>query len=277
MSPCMNNTVKNSVRHLICKVYDQFASNKDKVSVLSLPGTSWEFEKYVLNNYGFRNLFGSQLEMDLVCFERDHATYEYNVEERYDVLDNRNVSYINEHVEQAMEVYTQQENVFSWFDFCGQPSFFDLDYHRATGKQVQVFTFTTNWRRRENVPAAILEDAKKVSPAQAILNYFKPLMDERGYHLLFAIEYVGVKSPMLCFCITNDHDVLNHNYKVENMNAKKQASVVTQKTIIPKTNKQGIYEALKSGINESVIMVTYGINIHQLAAHKAWLTMWGQW
>jgi len=71
--------------------------------------------------------------------------------------------------------------------------------------------------------------------------------------------------------------VLNHNYKVENMNAKKQASVVTQKTIIPKTNKQGIYEALKSGINESVIMVTYGINIHQLAAHKAWLTMWGQW
>lgn len=273
----MNNTVKNSIRHLICKVYDQFASNKDKVSVLSLPGTSWEFEKYVLHNYGFRNLFGSQLQLDLVCFERDSNVYEYNVEERHDLLNNRNVSYVNEHVEQAMDVYTQQENVFSWFDFCGQPSFFDLDYHKANGKQVQIFTFTTNWRRTDSIPQSLLDDAKKVGHAQAILNHFQPLMDERGYHLLFAIEYVGIKSPMLCFCITNDHDVLNHNYKVENMNVKKKASVVTQKTVIPKTNKQGIYEALKAGINDSAIMSTYNINAHQLAAHKAWLTMWNQW
>ena len=105
----MNNTVKNSIRHLICKVYDQFASNKDKVSVLSLPGASWEFEKYVLHNYGFRNLLGSQLELDLVCFERDRNVYEYSIEERSDLLNNPNVSYLNEHVEQAMDVYTQQE------------------------------------------------------------------------------------------------------------------------------------------------------------------------
>ena len=54
-------------------------------------------------------------------------------------------------------------------------------------------------------------------------------------------------------------------------------AVVTQKTIIPKTNKQGIYEALKAKISDSAIMSTYSINGHQLAAHKAWLTMWGQW
>jgi len=274
----MNNTVKNSIRHLICKVYDQFATNKDKVSVLSLPGVSWEFEKYVLHNYGFRNLFGYPLQLDIVCFERNRDIYEHNIEERGDLLENSNViSYVNEHVEDASEVYTQQENVFSWFDFCGQPSFFDLDYNKATGKQVQIFTFTTNWRRTDSIPQSLLDDAKNVGPAQALLPYFKPSMDKHGYHLLFAIAYVGVRSPMLCFCITNDPDVLNHNYKVENMNAKKQASTVRQKTVIPKTDKQAVYEALKNGVSDCVIMTTHNINAHQLAAHKAWLTMWNQW
>lgn len=275
----MNNTVKNSIRHLICKVYDQFATNKDKVSVLSLPGVSWEFEKYVLHNYGFRNLFGSPLQLDVVCFERDRDIYEYNIEERGDLLENNSnvISYVNERVEDATDVYTQQDNVFSWFDFCGQPSFFDIDYHKATGKQVQIFTFTTNWRRTDSIPQSLLDDAKNVGHGQAILNYFKPSMDKHGYHLLFAIEYVGVRSPMLCFCITNDPDVLNHNYKVENMNAKKQASTVRQKTVIPKTDKQAIYEALKNGVSDCVIMTTHNINAHQLAAHKAWLTMWNQW
>jgi len=82
---------------------------------------------------------------------------------------------------------------------------------------------------------------------------------------------------MLCFCVTNDPDVLNHNYKVENMNAKKQSSTVRQKTVIPKTDKQAVYEALKNGVSDSVIMTTHNINAHQLAAHKAWLTMWNQW
>ena len=40
----MKNLVKNATRHLVIKAYETFTKDKKSISVISLPGSVWEFE-----------------------------------------------------------------------------------------------------------------------------------------------------------------------------------------------------------------------------------------
>ena len=51
----MKNDCKNAIRYLVSKTYETYAKYKNSISVLSLPGESWEFENHILNHQDYRN------------------------------------------------------------------------------------------------------------------------------------------------------------------------------------------------------------------------------
>ena len=87
----MKNDCKNAIRYLVSKTYETYAKYKNSISVLSLPGESWEFENHILNHQDYRNCI-QQIPMDLqlLCFEKSFRTYSVSnlLDKNKDNLDN---------------------------------------------------------------------------------------------------------------------------------------------------------------------------------------------
>ena len=93
----MKNDCKNAIRYLVSKTYETYAKYKNSISVLSLPGESWEFENHILNHQDYRNCI-QQIPMDLqlLCFEKSFRTY--SVSNLLDKNKDNNTQYINDKI-----------------------------------------------------------------------------------------------------------------------------------------------------------------------------------
>ena len=295
MSSRMNNTVKNSIRHLVCKAYDAFAQNKIDISVISLPGSSWEFEKYVVNHKDYSNTFtknGYGLEMSL--FECNSSEYQSNLRPVATIFPHNktsayilscpNVTYHNLYLNSDSVNKLKSKNIFAWFDFCGNPTAQNLDLiNTAKGKTVTfVFTFNTHWRSVSNLNPEILEVANQYNKGYAIQCYLLRLAIDLGLSLIWSFEYVSNTNPMMTVCVSNDVNVMtNRSLQVKDFitHHKKEKTITKDKTqkVINKRDLLNVYIDLKDRLDDNTICQKHGISTGTLAACKAWMTMWKQW
>jgi len=212
----MKNDCKNALRHLTTKTFEVFAEFTDAVSVLSLPGESWEFENFALNYQDYRNCIQQiPLDLQLVCFEKSFRTYSVN-----NLLDrnkDNKTKYINDKLNLNHLKLLNNNNKFFWFDFCGNPSVECLRFLNnvfADGDRVcAIFTFTLGWRIKDNLPIELNQMAKETSNQEAIETYFRNALNEMNskiedisnkINLLWRYTYISSRAPMICLCITND-------------------------------------------------------------------------
>lgn len=280
----MNYPVKNALRQLVCKVYETATKDKQTITTVSLPGDCWEFEHYINDNYNFRKWFGNPInQLKSYCFERNKVIFDTNQQTAKDFTETNNFEYLNEEINEIPTIWAKSECVFSWFDFCGNPTFFDLDYcNNPTAKQTHLFTFNLAWRCPDNIPTAVLINALQTSKKAAALNYFQTLIDTKykafGYHIVFDIEYVSNHAPMILICISNDPAVVYGDFDICNTTHRKTRKLPDPPALIKiQVDKQQIYSDLLSGMSDAAVMDKHSLKTMQLAAHKAWLTMWGKW
>jgi len=280
----MNYPVKNALRQLVCKVYDAATKDKQTITTVSLPGDCWEFEHYINDNYNFRKWFGYAIkELKSYCFEKNKIVFNTNQQYSKDLTESGIFEYLNEEINEIPTIWAKSECVFSWFDFCGNPTFFNLDYcNNKTAQQTHLFTFNLAWRCSDNIPTAILINSKYKNKQQAILDYFQDLIDakyqEFGYQIVFSIDYVSNHAPMVLICISNDPAVILAELDICKTSHRKTEKLPDPPAVIKvQKDKQDIYSDLLSGMSDAAVMDKHSLKTMQLAAHKAWLTMWGKW
>ena len=217
----MKNDCKNAIRYLVSKTYEVYAKYKNSISVLSLPGESWEFENRVLDHQDYRNLVQQiPMELQLVCFEKSFRTY--SVSNLLDKNKDNNTQYINDKITLDHLNLLKNKNKFLWFDFCGNPSLESLKFLNNSflqgEKTCAIFTFTLLWRKRDNLPIEIDSLSNSNSNQEAIEIYFKQVIKDlnaniEGYTgriaLLWKYSYISSRAPMICFCVTNDSVLKN--------------------------------------------------------------------
>lgn len=269
----MKNDCKNAIRYLTSKTYEVFAKYKQAVSVLSLPGESWEFENHILNHQDYRNCIQQiPLDLQLICFEKSFRTYSVN-----NLLDrnkDNNTKYLNEKLSLDHLKLLKNKNKFLWFDFCGNPSVECLKFlHNvfAEGERTcAIFTFTLGWRHRDNLPIELNQMAKDSSNEEAIENYFKNALKDLNANLpnsnkislLWKYTYISSRAPMICLCVTNDA-TLKHEPVL-----KGQGELVKpDQDITPAAAIKGDLEAGEDMIQQMQE------SKRSLAAKKAWVTI----
>lgn len=271
----MKNDCKNAIRHLVCKTYEKFVKYKNDVSVISLPGESWEFENHILDHQDYRNCLQQHpLNLQLICFEKSFRTYSVN-----NLLDrnkDNNTKYINQKLNQDHLKLLQNKNKFFWFDFCGNPSVECLEFLRNVfnkeEKVCAIFTFTLGWRHRENLPKQIdFLSQNKGSNELAVEAYFKMVLKEMNaslenysnrINLLWKYTYISSRAPMICLCVTNDPAL-----KQEGALKGQGELVKPDQDITPVAAIKGDLEAGEEMIQQMQE------SKRSLAAKKAWVTI----
>ena len=270
----MKNDCKNAIRYLVSKTYEVYAKYKNSISVLSLPGESWEFENHILNHQDYRNCI-QQIPMDLqlICFEKSFRTY--SVSNLLDKNKDNNTQYINDKVTVDHFKLLKNKNKFLWFDFCGNPSAESLKFLNSSfiqgEKTCAIFTFTLLWRKRDNLPLEIDNLSKSNTNQEAIQIYFKEALKDlnaniEGYSnkitLLWKYTYISSRAPMICLCITNDSTLKNEPaLKGEGELLK------SDQEITPAAQTKG-----DLGLGEELVC-KMKTSKRSLAAHKAWVTI----
>ncbi len=282
----MNYPVKNALRQLVCKVYETATKDKQTITTVSLPGDSWEFEHFVNDNYNFRKWFGNPIkEIDVHLFERNKIIFDTNQGTSKDFTDTGIFHYYNQEVKNRDSDFfpTESECVFTWFDFCSNPVFFNLNYcHSWAAKQTHLLTFNLAWRCSDNIPSEILISSETLGKEKAILNYLQAIIDTdyKGfrYQIVFSIDYISNHTPMILICITNDISVLLEDYGICKTSHRKTEKLPDPPELIKlKADKKEIYSDLLSGMSDKEAMNKHSLKTMQLSAHKAWLTIWGKW
>ena len=288
----MKNLVKNATRHLVSKAYETFTKGKKNISVVSLPGSVWEFENYVLSNRDFGFKFGGWYALDMTLVERDEVVFKRNLAgsnfgtpvnsiAAY-IVKQYNVTYKNEILNESHVKSCKSDNIFAWFDFCGNPTTDNINLiNTATGKNVTyIFTFNTAWRMDTNVHPELRHLAAESNKAIATQDYLKLLADKLGLTLVWSFEYVSNYIPMISVCFSNDANVIaDKSLTVMNVNKYKK-NKLTQRTNTPitktatiKRDLSAVYVDVKAGLDKHTIATKHNITYNTLAAVKAWVTM----
>lgn len=270
----MKNDCKNAIRYLVSKTYETYAKYKNSISVLSLPGESWEFENHILNHQDYRNCI-QQIPMDLqlLCFEKSFRTY--SVSNLLDKNKDNNTQYINDKLNLDHLKLLQNKNKFLWFDFCGNPSVESLKFLSSSfvqgEKTCAIFTFTLLWRKRDNLPLEIDSLSESNTNEEAIQIYFKQALKDlnaniEGYSnkitLLWKYTYISSRAPMICLCVTNDSTLRNEPALKGEGELLKPDQEVT-----PAAQTKGDLD-----LGEELVC-KMKTSKRSLAAHKAWVTI----
>ena len=270
----MKNDCKNAIRYLVSKTYETYAKYKNSISVLSLPGESWEFENHILNHQDYRNCI-QQIPMDLqlLCFEKSFRTY--SVSNLLDKNKDNNTQYINDKVTLDHLKLLKSKNKFLWFDFCGNPSVESLQFLNSCFVQGEkicaIFTFTLLWRRRDNLPLEIDNLSQSNTNEEAIQIYFKQALKDlnaksEGYSnkitLLWKYTYISSRAPMICLCVTNDSTL-----KCEPALKGQGELLKLDQEITPAAETKGDLD-----LGEELVC-KMKTSKRSLAAHKAWVTI----
>ena len=288
----MKNLVKNATRHLVSKAYETFTKGKKNISVVSLPGSVWEFENYVLSNRDFGFKFGGWYALDMTLVERDEVVFKRNLAgsnfgtpvnsiAAY-IVKQYNVTYKNEVLNASHVKSCKSDNIFAWFDFCGNPTTDNINLiNTATDKNVTyIFTFNTAWRMDTNVHPELRHLAAETNKAIATQDYLKLLADKLGLTLIWSFEYVSNYIPMISVCFSNDANVIaDKSLTVMNVNKYKKNKLTQRtntsitKTATIKRDLSAVYVDVKAGLDKHTIATKHNITYNTLAAVKAWITM----
>jgi hypothetical protein len=289
----MKNTVKNATRHLVAKAYETFAKGKKAISVISLPGDVWELENYVLSNRDFAYRFGTYYSLDMILVERDEVIYRrsltgthvgtpINVNAAY-TINQYNVKYKNEVLNESHVKSCKSDNIFAWFDFCGNPTTENINLiNTASGKNVTyIFTFNTAWRMDTNVDKEVRDLAGlHENKAVAIKLHLQKLAEQLGLTMVWSFDYVANYSPMISVCLSNDVNVIaDKSLQIDSVNnsrknnlSKRSANVIT-KAIAIKRDLSAVYVDVKAKMNDDSVCAKHNVSVNTLAAVKAWITM----
>ena len=288
----MKNTVKNATRHLVAKAYETFAKGKKAISVISLPGDVWEFENYVLSNRDFGFKFGGWYALDMALVERDEVTFKRNlagsnfgtptnINAAY-IVKQYNVTYKNEILNESHVKSCKSNNIFAWFDFCGNPTSENIHLiNTATGKNVTyIFTFNTAWRMDTNVDPELRHLASLGNKAIATQLHLNLLAEKLGLTLIWSFEYVSNYAPMISVCFSNDVNVIaDKSLNIMSVNESKK-SKLTQRSNTPitravtvKRDLSAVYVDVKAKMNDDSVCAKHNVSVNTLAAVKAWITM----
>ena len=289
----MKNLVKNATRHLVTKAYETFTKGKKSISVVSLPGSVWEFENYVLSNRDFGFKFGGWYALDMTLVERDEFIFLNSLGRAHSnnlpintmapyIIKQYNVTYKNEILNESHVKSCKSNNIFAWFDFCGNPTTDNINLiNTATGKNVTyIFTFNTAWRMDTNVHPELRHLAAESNKAIATQDYLKLLADKLGLTLVWSFEYVSNYIPMISVCFSNDVNVIadksltvmNVDKYKKNKLTKRTLNVVTRAVTI-KRDLSAVYVDVKAKMDEKAICAKHNVSVNTLAAVKAWITM----
>ena len=289
----MKNLVKNATRHLVTKAYETFTKGKKSISVVSLPGSVWEFENYVLSNRDFGFKFGGWYALDMTLVERDEFIFLNSLGRAHSnnlpintmapyIIKQYNVTYKNEILNESHVKSCKSDNIFAWFDFCGNPTTDNINLiNTATGKNVTyIFTFNTAWRMDTNVHPELRHLAAESNKAIATQDYLKLLADKLGLTLVWSFEYVSNYIPMISVCFSNDVNVIadksltvmNVDKYKKNKLTKRTLNVVTRAVTI-KRDLSAVYVDVKAKMDEKAICAKHNVSVNTLAAVKAWITM----
>jgi len=288
----MKNIVKNATRHLVAKAYETFAKGKKAISVISLPGDVWELENYVLSNRDFAYRFGTYYSLDIILAEKNETIYNrhfrgksnalpINVNSYY-ILNQYNVTYKNEVLNESHVQSCKSNNIFAWFDFCGNPTSENINLiNTATGKNVTyIFTFNTAWRMDTNVDPELRHLASLGNKAIATQLHLNLLAEKLGLTLIWSFEYVSNYAPMISVCFSNDVNVIaDKSLNIISVNESKK-SKLTQRSNTPitravtvKRDLSAVYVDVKAKMDEKAICAKHNVSVNTLAAVKAWITM----
>ena len=288
----MKNLVKNATRHLVIKAYETFTKDKKSISVISLPGDVWEFENYVLSNRDFGFKFGGWYALDMALVERDEVTFKRNlagsnfgtptnINAAY-IVKQYNVTYKNEILNESHVKSCKSNNIFAWFDFCGNPTSENIHLiNTATGKNVTyIFTFNTAWRMDTNVDPELRHLASLGNKAIATQLHLNLLAEKLGLTLIWSFEYVSNYAPMISVCFSNDVNVIaDKSLNIISVNESKK-SKLTQRSNTPitravtiKRDLSGVYVDVKAKMNDDSVCAKHNVSVNTLAAVKAWITM----
>ena len=288
----MKNLVKNATRHLVIKAYETFTKDKKSISVISLPGDVWEFENYVLSNRDFGFKFGGWYALDMALVERDEVTFKRNlagsnfgtptnINAAY-IVKQYNVTYKNEILNESHVKSCKSNNIFAWFDFCGNPTSENIHLiNTATGKNVTyIFTFNTAWRMDTNVDPELRHLASLGNKAIATQLHLNLLAEKLGLTLIWSFEYVSNYAPMISVCFSNDVNVIaDKSLNIISVNESKK-SKLTQRSNTPitravtvKRDLSAVYVDVKAKMDEKAICAKHNVSVNTLAAVKAWITM----
>ena len=270
----MKNDCKNAIRYLVSKTYETYAKYKNSISVLSLPGESWEFENRVLDHQDYRNLVQQiPMELQLVCFEKSFRVY--SVSNLLDKNKDNNTKYINDKLNLDHLKLLQNKNKFLWFDFCGNPSVESLKFLSSSfvqgEKTCAIFTFTLLWRKRNNLSLEIDRLSNSYSNEEAIEMHFKQTLKELNVNIeghsnkiaiLWKYTYISSRAPMICLCVTNDSTLRNEPALKGEGELLKPDQEVT-----PAAQTKGDLD-----LGEELVC-KMKTSKRSLAAHKAWVTI----
>jgi len=289
----MKNLVKNATRHLVSKAYETFTKGKKEISVISLPGSVWEFENYVLSNRDFGFKFGGWYALDMTLVERDEEIFKINsgllfsslrpaVTNAAYTINQYNVTYKNEVLNESHVKSCKSNNIFAWFDFCGNPTPENINLiNTATGKNVTyIFTFNTAWRMDTNVHPELRNLAVQSNKAIATQDYLNSLAEKLGLTLIWSFEYVSNYIPMISVCFSNDANVIaDKSLNIISVNKYKK-SKITNRTNTPitravtvKRDLSPVYVDVKAKMDDNSVCAKHNITNNTLAAVKAWITM----
>ena len=288
----MKNLVKNATRHLVIKAYETFTKDKKSISVISLPGSVWEFENYVLSNRDFGFKFGGWYSLDMTLVERDEVVFKRNLAgsnfgtpvnsiAAY-IVKQYNITYKNEILNESHVKSCKSNNIFAWFDFCGNPTSENINLiNTAADKNVTyVFTFNTAWRMDTNVDPSLRHLASLGNKAIATQLHLNLLAEKLGLTLVWSFEYVSNYIPMISVCFSNDANVIaDKSLTVMNVNKDKK-NKLTQRSNAPitravtvKRDLSAVYVDVKAKMDEKAICAKHNVSVNTLAAVKAWITM----
>ena len=288
----MKNIVKNATRHLVAKAYETFAKGKRAISVISLPGDVWELENYVLSNRDFAYRFGKYYSLDIILAEKNETIYNrhfrgksnalpINVNSYY-ILNQYNVIYKNEVLNESHVQSCKSNNIFAWFDFCGNPTSENINLiNTATGKNVTyIFTFNTAWRMDTNVDPELRHLASLGNKAIATQLHLNLLAEKLGLTLIWSFEYVSNYAPMISVCFSNDVNVIaDKSLNIMSVNESKKSKLtkhtlnVITKAVTVKRDLSAVYVDVKAKMDEKAIRAKHNVSVNTLAAVKAWITM----
>jgi len=288
----MKNIVKNATRHLVAKAYETFAKGKKSISVISLPGDVWELENYVLSNRDFAYRFGKYYSLDIILAEKNETIYNrhfrgksnalpINVNSYY-ILNQYNVTYKNEVLNESHVQSCKSNNIFAWFDFCGNPTSENINLiNTATGKNVTyIFTFNTAWRMDTNVDPELRHLASLGNKAIATQLHLNLLAEKLGLTLIWSFEYVSNYAPMISVCFSNDVNVIaDKSLNIMSVNESKKSKLtkhtlnVITKAVTVKRDLSAVYVDVKAKMDEKAICAKHNVSVNTLAAVKAWITM----
>jgi len=288
----MKNIVKNATRHLVAKAYETFAKGKKAISVISLPGDVWELENYVLSNRDFAYRFGTYYSLDIILAEKNETIYNrhfrgksnalpINVNSYY-ILNQYNVTYKNEVLNESHVKSCKSNNIFAWFDFCGNPTSENINLiNTATGKNVTyIFTFNTAWRMDTNVDPELRHLASLGNKAIATQLHLNLLAEKLGLTLIWSFEYVANYAPMISVCFSNDVNVIaDKSLNIMSVNESKKSKLtkhtlnVITKAVTVKRDLSAVYVDVKAKMDEKAICAKHNVSVNTLAAVKAWITM----